>query len=103
VYVGIPYGDGVLEGYIDLLYRDDNGLVIVDYKTDSWRTQADLDTKVERYRVQLGAYGKAVAGATGEPISDLRLLFLSAGGSTCSVTVETPTELDLGTRSVERR
>ena len=39
VYVGIPYGDGVLEGYIDLLYEDDGGLVIVDYKTDSWRSR----------------------------------------------------------------
>ena len=28
-------GDRVLEGYIDLLYRDDDGLVIVDYKTDA--------------------------------------------------------------------
>ena len=38
VYVGIPYGDGVLEGYIDLLYEDDDGLVVVDYKTDAWRS-----------------------------------------------------------------
>ncbi|MBW3615585.1 MAG: PD-(D/E)XK nuclease family protein, partial [Actinobacteria bacterium] len=53
VYVGVPYGDGVLEGYIDLLYRDDNGLVVVDYKTDAWSTEADLEAKVERYSVQL--------------------------------------------------
>ncbi len=67
VYVGIPYGDGVLEGYIDLLYRDDDGLVVVDYKTDSWRNEADLTAKAERYRVQLQAYGEAVAGSVGEP------------------------------------
>ena len=48
VYVGIPYGEGVLEGYIDLLYQEDDGLVVVDYKTDAWRNPADLDAKVER-------------------------------------------------------
>src|SRR5439155_5832129 len=31
VYVGCPMGDGVLEGFVDLLYRDDDGLVVVDY------------------------------------------------------------------------
>ncbi len=42
VYVGCPFGDGVLEGFVDLMYRDDDGLVVVDYKTDSWRADADL-------------------------------------------------------------
>jgi ATP-dependent exoDNAse (exonuclease V) beta subunit len=77
VYVGIPYGDGVLEGYIDLLYRSDPGLVVVDYKTDSWRRETDLAEKVERYRVQLEAYGRAVAEAAGEGVAGLVLLFLS--------------------------
>lgn len=29
VYVGVPSGEGVLAGYVDLLYRDDDGLVVV--------------------------------------------------------------------------
>jgi ATP-dependent exoDNAse (exonuclease V) beta subunit len=33
-YVGTVIGDRVLEGFIDLIYRDD-GLVIIDYKTDT--------------------------------------------------------------------
>jgi ATP-dependent helicase/nuclease subunit A len=77
VYVGIPYRDGVLEGYIDLLYRSETGLVVVDYKTDSWRGEADLRAKVDRYRVQLEAYGLAVAEAAGEAVAGLVLLFLS--------------------------
>jgi ATP-dependent exoDNAse (exonuclease V) beta subunit len=81
VYVGVPYGDGVLEGYIDLLYRDDDGLVIVDYKTDVWRTDADLDAKVERYSVQLDAYAEAVAVAVGEPVQSKVLLFASEAGA----------------------
>jgi ATP-dependent exoDNAse (exonuclease V) beta subunit len=55
VYVGIPYGGRVLEGYIDLLDEEDEGLVIIDYKTDSWRAESELDEKAERYRVQLQA------------------------------------------------
>jgi ATP-dependent exoDNAse (exonuclease V) beta subunit len=88
VYVGIPYGDGVLEGYIDLLYRDDDGLVVVDYKTDSWRSEAELDQKVERYRVQLEAYAEAVRGSVGEPVVRLQLLFLVAGGRARPVLVQ---------------
>jgi ATP-dependent exoDNAse (exonuclease V) beta subunit len=88
VYVGIPDDDGVLEGYVDLLYRDDDGLVIVDYKTDSWSTEADLEAKVARYHVQLDAYARAVTAATGEPVSGLQLLFLSPAGAARPVTVE---------------
>lgn len=49
----------------------------VDYKTDVWRTDADLDAKVERYAVQLGAYAGAVEVAVGEPVHSKVLLFAS--------------------------
>jgi ATP-dependent exoDNAse (exonuclease V) beta subunit len=90
VYVGIPYGDGVLEGYIDLLYRSDSGLVVVDYKTDSWRDEADLQAKLDRYRVQLEAYGRAVTEAAGEGVAELLLLFLRPGDGARAVRVEQP-------------
>ncbi|QZT60294.1 UvrD-helicase domain-containing protein [Mycolicibacterium austroafricanum] len=77
VYVGVPYGDAVLEGFIDLLYEDDDGLVIVDYKTDSWRSAGDLDVTVERYRVQLQAYAGSVRDAVGRDVARALLLFLS--------------------------
>jgi ATP-dependent exoDNAse (exonuclease V) beta subunit len=77
VYVGVPWGgDGVLEGYVDLLYRDDDGLVVVDYKTDAWGTDAHLDAKVERYSVQLQAYASALTTALGQPVARAVLLFL---------------------------
>jgi ATP-dependent helicase/nuclease subunit A len=77
VYVGCPLGDGVLEGFVDLLYRDDDGLVVVDYKTDSWRHEHDLDAKVDRYRVQLAAYAHAVGVVVGDPVVRAVLLFLA--------------------------
>lgn len=76
VYVGIPYEDGVLEGYIDLLHEDADGLVIVDYKTDAWRTELELDAKVDRYGVQLRVYADAVREAVGRPVARAKLLFL---------------------------
>ena len=93
VYVGVPYGDGVLEGYIDLLYRDDEGLVVVDYKTDAWSTEAELAVKVERYSVQLQAYADAVREAVGEAVAGRCLLFVGATGSR-TVHVETAGVVD---------
>lgn len=76
VYVGVPHDEfGVLEGYIDLLYKEDAGYVIVDYKTDAWSTPGELDTKVQRYAVQLDAYAAAIVISTREPVHDCRLLF----------------------------
>jgi ATP-dependent exoDNAse (exonuclease V) beta subunit len=92
VYVGMPYGDGVngdgvLEGYIDLLYRSPDGLMVVDYKTDRWQEESDLQVKVDRYRVQLEAYGRAVAEAAGEEVAGLVLLFLSTSGPARAVSL----------------
>jgi ATP-dependent helicase/nuclease subunit A len=82
VYVGVPHDEyGVLEGYIDLLYRDDDGLVIVDYKTDAWTTEAELDAKVERYAVQLAAYLNGLGQVTSENVVGGRLLFLARDSS----------------------
>ena len=41
LFVAAMVGDRVLEGYVDLLVRTPDGYVIVDYKTDAWRTGAD--------------------------------------------------------------
>jgi ATP-dependent helicase/nuclease subunit A len=47
-YVGTVIGDRVLEGFIDLIYRDD-GLVIIDHKTDTVPAVA-LGQRVAFYR-----------------------------------------------------
>jgi ATP-dependent exoDNAse (exonuclease V) beta subunit len=79
-YVGIVVGERVLEGFIDLVYRDDDGLVIVDYKTDTVPVAA-LDQRVAFYRPQLGAYAAALEAATGERVARCVLLFLSPTGA----------------------
>jgi ATP-dependent exoDNAse (exonuclease V) beta subunit len=78
-YVGTVIGDRVLEGFIDLIYRD-NGLVIVDYKTDTVPAAA-LDQRATFYRPQLAAYATALHAATRELVTRCILLFLSPAGA----------------------
>lgn len=81
VYVGVPWETGILEGYIDLLYEDGGGLVVVDYKTDAWRTETELDAKVSLYSVQLQAYADAVRTSADREVVGAQLLFLRHGGA----------------------
>jgi ATP-dependent exoDNAse (exonuclease V) beta subunit len=79
-YVATVVGDRVLEGIVDLLYRDDDGLVVVDYKTDAVPLSA-LSTRADFYRPQLAAYAAAVEAAAGEEVVRCVLLFLSPTGA----------------------
>ena len=68
LFVAAPIGDRVLEGYVDLLVRTEDGYVIVDYKTDAWRQGSDRAERIARYRRQLAAYAVALEHVIGEPI-----------------------------------
>jgi ATP-dependent helicase/nuclease subunit A len=94
-YVGTVVGDRVLEGFVDLVYRDDDGLVVVDYKTDTVPTAA-LDARVAFYRPQLAAYAVALEAATGEAVARCVLLFLSPGGAVARIV----DDIDEATRQV---
>ncbi len=87
VYVCVPLQGRQLEGYIDLLYRGPDGLVVVDYKTASTSDPEDLRRRVDGYRVQGCSYALAVRDATGEPVTRVTFAFLTPQG---------PVELDLG-------
>ncbi|MFK5634041.1 UvrD-helicase domain-containing protein [Ornithinimicrobium sp. LYQ103] len=67
-YVATAQGDGtVLEGFVDLLYREDDGrLVVVDYKTDDVPEEA-WDARARFYAPQLWAYAEIVGLAADEP------------------------------------
>ncbi|HYN31744.1 MAG TPA: UvrD-helicase domain-containing protein [Ilumatobacteraceae bacterium] len=81
LFVAAPVGDRVLEGYVDLLVRTADGLVIVDYKTDQWSGPVQTAERVGRYRLQLAAYGAALGAALSEPIVGGILVRCVAGGS----------------------
>ena len=82
VPVSAPVGDRFVEGYIDLVLRRADGLVVVDYKTDSAKTDTELDAKTEHYGPQLRAYARALQSATGLPVAGAVLLFLGASTAT---------------------
>ena len=81
LYVGTVEDDGlVLEGFIDLVFRDESGgLVIVDYKTDTIRHASALAERATYYKPQLDAYVRALEAATGER-ARAELVFLDASG-----------------------
>ncbi|WP_420450522.1 UvrD-helicase domain-containing protein [Ilumatobacter sp.] len=68
LFIAAPVGERILEGYIDLLVRTPEGLVIVDYKTDRWSGPVQTAERVGRYRTQLAAYGAALASTLDEPV-----------------------------------
>ena len=72
----------VVEGIIDLIVDTDDGLVIVDYKTDSARTAADITAKAHHYTPQIRAYAQALALATGRKIAPPQILFCQPVGIT---------------------
>ena len=82
LWVAAPVGDRLVEGYIDLLYRSPEGLVVVDWKTDQVGSLDDLDAKVLRYRLQGASYAAALAAATGEPVARMTFVFLREDGAT---------------------
>jgi ATP-dependent helicase/nuclease subunit A len=79
-YVASPVGPHTLEGYVDLIYRSTDGLVVVDYKTDAVADD-NLEHALERYRLQGASYALAVAQATGEPVVRCVFLFLHRDGA----------------------
>ncbi len=75
-YVGMVDDEGrVVEGFVDLVYREDDGrLVVVDYKTDAIPAGA-IGARTAYYAPQVAAYVAGLAAATGQPVEG-RLLFL---------------------------
>jgi ATP-dependent helicase/nuclease subunit A len=81
LYVAAPIGRVVIEGYIDLLVRTADGLVLVDYKTDHIADDEALAAKVERYGRQLAAYGVALEKVLNEPVVAARLVLCAPEGA----------------------
>ncbi|HJW75268.1 MAG TPA: 3'-5' exonuclease, partial [Thermoleophilia bacterium] len=94
--VGVLIEGAVVSGAIDLLYRDGDDWVIVDYKTDG---DADAGVLRERYAPQGAAYAVAVEAATGGVVRDVVFVAAAAGGLVVAVPVD-ETLRDLALREV---
>jgi ATP-dependent exoDNAse (exonuclease V) beta subunit len=73
----VAIGDGAIEGIVDLCYLEEDGLVLVDYKTDALGSVADLAAAGARYHLQIGAYVLALERATGMAVRRAVLIFLA--------------------------
>jgi ATP-dependent helicase/nuclease subunit A len=66
------------EGKIDLLWESEEGLYVVDYKTDRLDGKG-IRAAAETYRRQGELYAGAVAKALGRPVRAFRVVFLREG------------------------
>ena len=75
-------GDGaapdVLEGVIDLVFRDTDGWVVADYKTDRG-DDPEFESRVHQYRAQVDLYARSWESLVGEPVVQRVLLFTAMG------------------------
>jgi ATP-dependent helicase/nuclease subunit A len=89
LFVATSFGSTIVEGYIDLLVRHPSrGLVVVDYKTDQLQDGADRHRRVQRYGVQLAAYGIALEQLLGEPVAAGVLVMCSPHGPAQEVEID---------------
>ena len=79
LFAAAPVEGTVVEGYIDLLYRTDKGLVVVDYKTDDIHDDDVFKAKIDRYKLQVAAYSLLVEQAVGETVAHCVLIFAREG------------------------
>lgn len=68
----------ILEGVIDLVFREDDGWVVADYKTDTG-TDPKFSTRVPEYRRQVDIYADCWERITGEKVVERLLVFTAQG------------------------
>lgn len=78
---GLGENRTTVQGVADCIFEEEDGIVIVDYKTDRVFSE---DALRERYRVQLGLYGRLIGRTLGRPVKEC-LLYSFALGRTIEV------------------
>lgn len=102
LFVAAPVDGIVVEGFVDLLYRGREGLVVVDYKTDHIPDDDAFQSKVDRYKLQVAAYSLVVEQATGESVARCVLVFARQGQEAREVVI-TGDKLASAQQEVRRR
>jgi ATP-dependent helicase/nuclease subunit A len=75
-----PDGSDLIEGVIDLVFEEEGGLVIVDYKTDRITAEQAV-AQAAHHAPQLQLYGRGLAQAWGVAVKERLVLFTSIGQS----------------------
>lgn len=67
----------LLQGIIDCYFYEDDGIVLVDYKTDHVHSRADAAAVKERYAPQITLYARALEQITGKNVKEKNLYLFS--------------------------
>jgi ATP-dependent helicase/nuclease subunit A len=67
----------ILSGTIDLVFKEANGWVVVDYKTDRPKNEKDYPELVEVYQKQIDIYSQVWQEITGEQVKQSRIYFVN--------------------------
>jgi ATP-dependent helicase/nuclease subunit A len=78
LFASMPLQKGLVEGFIDLLFEEEGGIVIADYKTDVLDDKAE-EERMGQYSLQAGIYAKVVSEVTGRTVKDVVLVFVRSG------------------------
>ena len=68
IYQGDLSGEKILvQGIIDVYFEEEDGLVVLDYKTDQVKSRKEL---AEKYHAQLEYYAHALSQLTGKTVKE---------------------------------
>jgi ATP-dependent helicase/nuclease subunit A len=73
-----PEGDNLVEGVVDLVFEEPDGLVVVDYKSDPISEEQAL-AQAAHHAAQLQLYGRGLAQAAGRPVRERLVVFTALG------------------------
>jgi ATP-dependent helicase/nuclease subunit A len=77
-----PAGEQVLlQGVIDCFFETEEGLTVIDFKTDRILSETDLLEKAETYRIQLETYSKSLEKIFEKPVNRQILYFLGVSAA----------------------
>jgi len=65
----------IFEGVMDVVFKEGDGLVVLDFKTDLIKKD-DLNSKIEHYKPQAQVYSDAIKTIFGKPPKEVILFFL---------------------------
>jgi ATP-dependent exoDNAse (exonuclease V) beta subunit len=73
-----PDGEHLVEGKVDLVFEEEDQLVIVDYKSDAITGEQAL-AQAAHHAPQLQLYGRGLSQAVGQPVRERLVLFTALG------------------------
>jgi ATP-dependent helicase/nuclease subunit A len=72
--IWLPQEGELIEGIVDLVFEEDGGFVVVDYKTDRVPEERVFD-QAAHHAEQLRLYGRALTLATGAAVRERLVVF----------------------------